>query len=124
MEINLTVYAVQNNDGKFFRAVGYSGSGSTWVDDINKAKIYPKIGPARRTITWFANNYPEYPVLKLLKLTVSNVEVVDETDRVNKAKIKKEKQELEHKKSMAKYELEQAKRQLLEAQEKIEKLTK
>lgn len=99
MEINLTLYAVQNEKGQYFRAKGYSGSGNTWVDDINKAKIYPKIGGARGTITWFANNYPKYPTLKLLKLTVSNVEVLDETERVNKAKDKKAREEAERQKT-------------------------
>lgn len=122
MEINLILYAVQNEKGQYFRTKGFNGGGNTWVDDINKAKIYPKIGGARGTITWFANNYPEYPTLKLLKLTVSNVEVLDETERVNKAKAKKVREEAEREKRNAEWQMEQAKKQLADAQAKINKL--
>jgi len=122
MEINLTLYAVQNEKGQYFRAKGYGGTGNTWVDDINKAKIYPKIGGARGTITWFANNYPKYPIPKLLKLTVSNVEVLDETERVNKAKARKAREDAERKKHNAEWEMEQAKKQLAELEAKIKKL--
>ena len=84
----LVLYAVRNNKGQYFRAKGYGGGGNTWVDDINKAKIYGKTGGARGTITWFANNYPNYPTPDLIKLTVTGIEVMDEKGRVEKAKQK------------------------------------
>ena len=124
MDINLTLYAVQNEKGQFFRAKGYGGYGQTWVDDINKAKIYAKIGGARGTITWFANNYSKYPTPKLIKLTVNKFEVVDETERVNKAKEKKQKAEAERQKRNAEWEMQQAKKQLEEAQARVNQLSK
>ena len=45
--MNLELYVVRNKEGKYFRTKGYSGYGDTWVDDIQKAKVYPKIGQAR-----------------------------------------------------------------------------
>jgi hypothetical protein len=85
----LTVYAIKNSNGEFFRAKGYGRNGSTWVDNINNAKIYTRIGSARAIVTWFANHYPDFRTPDLLKLTVNKVEVMDETSRVAKVKDKK-----------------------------------
>lgn len=131
MEINntLILYTVRNEKGQYFRAKGYGGGGNTWVDDINKAKIYGRIGGARGTITWFANNYPKYPTPELVKLTVTGFEVLDETKRVEKAKQKKIKEEAERKKreaerrkADAERELQNAERKLAEAKATIKKL--
>ena len=120
--INLTLYVVRNDKGQFFRAKGYGGGGQTWVDDINKAKIYGKIGGARGTITWFANTYPKFPTLELLKLTITGVEVIDETERVNKAKEKKIIAEANSAKRNAERELEAAKRDFDNARNRLSKL--
>lgn len=123
-EINntLVLYAVRNSKGQFFRAKGYSGSGESWVDDINKAKIYGGTGGARGTITWFANHYPDYPTPELIKLTVTSMEVMDEAERIKKAQERKLKAEQEREARNAKYELEQAQRNLDEAQARLNKL--
>jgi hypothetical protein len=118
----LVLYAVRNSKGQFFRAKGYSGSGATWVDDINKAKIYGGTGGARGTITWFANHCPNYPTPELIKLTVTGMEVMDETARIKKAQERKLKAEQEREARNAKYELEQAQRKLDEAQARLNKL--
>lgn len=89
MKIDLELYVVVNADGKFMRAKGYGGYGESWVDDINKAKIYPKIGPARGRVTWWYTNYPEYGRPIILKLSVKKGEIIDEEDRVVKAVEKK-----------------------------------
>lgn len=120
--LNLAIYVVQNEKGQFFRAKGYGGGGETWVDDINKAKLYGKIGGARGTITWFANTYPQYPILKLLKLTVGAVEVIDETARVTKAKEKKVKDQVEYEKRQAQYKLLKAQEEFDNAQKKLNNL--
>jgi hypothetical protein len=122
--LNLTIYVVQNEKGQFFRAKGYGGGGNTWVDDINKAKLYGKIGGARGVITWFANNYPQYPTLKLLKLSVGGVEVIDETERVNKAKVKKEREAILKEQAKAKRAIEKAEEDLKRAQENLNRLKK
>lgn len=120
----LEVYVVQNEQGQFFRAKGYSGSGKSWVDDINKAKLYPNTRGARQTVTFFANAYPKLAPPKLLKLTISSVEELDETDRLQKAKERKEKAEAERKQREAEYALERAKRRMEEAQREISQLQK
>ena len=123
-EINniLVLYAVRNSSGQFFRAKGYSGSGATWVDDINKAKIYGGTGGARSVITWFANHFPDYPTPELIKLTVTEMEVMDETARIKKAQERKLKAEKEREARIAKYELERAQRNLDEAQARLNNL--
>lgn len=120
----LVLYAVRNSSGQFFRAKGYSGRGATWVNDINKAKIYGGTGGARGVITWFANNFPEYPIPELIKLTVTQMEVMDETARVKKTQERKLKAEEAKKARRAKYELEQAQRNFEEAQARLNKLKK
>ena len=118
----LILYVVRNEIGQFFRAKGYGSGGSTWVDDINKAKNYGRIGGARGTITFFANNYPKYPTPELIKLTVSGFEVIDETERVRKAKAKKEKKEAEAKSRKAKRDLEDAERKFNDAKRTLDKI--
>lgn len=118
----LVLYAVRNSSGQFFRAKGYSGSGATWVDDINKAKIYGGTGGARGVITWFANHFPKYPTPELIKLTVTEMEVMDETARIKKAQERKLKAEKEKEARNAKYELERAQRNLDEAQARLNNL--
>lgn len=120
----LVLYAVRNSQGQYFRAKGYGGDGNTWVDDINKAKIYGKTGGARGTITWFANYYPSYPTPDLIKLTVTGIEVMDETTRVEKAKQKKATKEANRIKRNAERELERLKEIFHEAQAKLNNLKK
>lgn len=118
----LTLYAVRNRDGQYMRAKGYGGYGETWVDDIKKARIYPKPGPARAQVTFFANTYPQFGIPELVELHVTRVEAVQETARVQKSMDRKAKAAAEAKKRHAEWELEQARRKLAEAQATISKL--
>ena len=124
MEINntLILYAVRNSKGQYFKAKGYNGSGASWVDDINKARIYGRTGGARGTITWFATNHPSYPTPDLIKLTVTGIEVMDEKARVAKAKQKKATEQAKRIKRQAEYQLAEAERKLADAQATIKKL--
>lgn len=81
-EVNLNFYAVRSQDGKWYRSKGYGGYGDSWVDDITKAKIYSKPGPAKAQVTFWAKNYPEYGVPYLVKITTGVCEYLDQTDRV------------------------------------------
>ena len=113
----LELYAIQNSDGQWFRAKGYGGGGKTWVDDLTKARIYPKISTARAQVTYFVKHHPEYPPPVLVRLVVTKVEVVDETERITKvlkdAKTTEAKSVVHRKKQ----QLEVAQRELQEAQE-------
>lgn len=123
-EFNLELYVVRNQEGKYFRAKGYNGTGDTWVIDINKARIYAKIGPARSAVTWFSNTFPQYGFPDILKLSVNNVEVLDEKARVQKAIDRKAKAIFESEKRDAQRKLEAAKRKLDDAQRELDKLKK
>jgi len=114
--LNLKLYFVQNKEGKFFRAKGYGGYGKTWVDDVQKARIYNRIGPARATITWFANNYPEYGIPDLCEISVYNIQILhDEVERVKKAVAKKKKDKTESELRHAQWDVEEAQKRYEEA---------
>lgn len=91
----LELYIVRNLEGKFFKSIGYNhrgpsgGDPGNWVEDINKAKVYTKIGQARSRVTFFANAYPKYGIPEIIKLTVASGEILDERNRVMKAVEKK-----------------------------------
>ena len=121
-EIKLDLYVVVNQEGKFFRAVGYGGGGESWVDTIDKAKIYAKLGQARSRVTWWNNTYPKYGMPVILKLTATGTEIINEVERVEKAKEKKLMEEANRKKTQEKWALEDAERKLKEAQAEIKRI--
>ena len=118
----LKVYAVQNRDGQYFRAKGYGGCGDTWVDSLTKARIYPKSGPARAQVTFFANNYPKYGIPTLVELHVTKTVICQEAERVKKSQDRKAKYEAEQERRDATWKLQVAQRTLSEAQATITKL--
>ena len=89
--ISLKFYLIQNQEGCYFRAKGYGGSGLTWVEDANKAKVYLKIGVARAQVSFFANTYPQYGVPRLIEMEVTHGTILDESERVAKAQKAKQK---------------------------------
>jgi hypothetical protein len=119
---NLELYAVQSKDGKWLRRKGYGGSGACWVEDVNKARIYPKIGGARSMVTWWANNYPQYGVPSIVKLTISAIEVIDESKRVEKAKNSREKKEIAYKIIHKQEEMKRLQEQIKNAENNLNKL--
>lgn len=120
--VYLTMYAVRNQEGKFFRAKGYGGYGDTWVDDLKKAKIYPRIGQARSRVTFFANTYPQYGIPDLVELRVTEMIAVQEVKRVKKSQSRKEKHEAEMKKQRAEWEKKRAEEQIAKAQATLRRL--
>ena len=92
-----TFYVVMNSDGKFFRAKGYGGRGDTWVKELQNAKVYTRVQPARACVTWFANHHPKFPPPRLVRFVVGSVEVVDERDRLAKVQAAKAKAESRYK---------------------------
>jgi len=95
--IDIKVYLVRSQDGKWFRAKGLHGYGESWVDDIIKARIYTKIGSARSIVTWWTRTYPKYGIPDIIEVSSMTGVVLDETSRVKNAvsRIKKEKIEQE-----------------------------
>ena len=82
--IELSVYLVQNTEKKFFRAKGYAGSGLSWVDEPEKARIYAKIGQARSIVSYYAKHYPDFGIPVIIKLSFGKSEIIDEKERLLK----------------------------------------
>lgn len=120
----LVLYAVRNRDGKYFHAKGYGHCGATWVDDIKKARIYPRPGPARSRVTFFVTNYPSFGMPELVELHVTRVVALDEASRVQKSLQKMRTAEARREARQAKYDLERAERKMAEAQAEIDRLRK
>ncbi len=81
----LTFYVVRSKDGKYLRSKGYGGYGQSWVDDIKKAKVWNKIGPANAQVTWWARSYPEYGIPDVIPFVATAGEPLNQDDRVKKA---------------------------------------
>lgn len=90
----LELYVVKNKEGKYFHSKGYGGYGNQWVDELKRARIYAKIGPARSQVSFWATNYPKYGTPVIVVLTVTASKVLQEDDRVKKAAIKRKKEKL------------------------------
>ena len=74
MDVELELYAVQNQEGKWFRSKGYGGIGESWVEEFRNARFYGNIGPAKAVRTWFVKHYPQYGSPKVVRLRVTNIE--------------------------------------------------
>ena len=87
----LTFYVVKSKDGKYLRSTGMSG-GKHWVDDINQAKVWNKIGPAKAQVTFWSINYPEFGVPTIIPLLATAQEPLSMEEHVKesvrKAKLK------------------------------------
>ncbi len=98
----MKLYVVRNAKGQFFRAVGYEGYGPSWVDELERAKFYPKIGPAKGRVTYFYNAAQQskkmaemYPACEILEFNIepSQAVVINMAEEVAaKAKKKAEKE--------------------------------
>lgn len=75
----LTFYAVRSSDGKFFKRYGWHLKyQDMFVDDIGKARIYAKPGPAKSRITVFAKRFPTEQKADLVELHITNISIFDE----------------------------------------------
>jgi hypothetical protein len=118
----IELYIVQNKEGKYFRARGQHGYGETWVEDIQKAKVYGKIGQARSRVSYFYKNWPEYGMPIILKIDVIGFTVINESERVEKAIAKRKKRDEEVEVRHRKWAVESAESELKKAQEKLKAL--
>ena len=122
--MDLKLYVVVNQDGYFFRAKGYGGFGNSWVADVQKARIYAKIGPARSTVSYFAKEHPQFGIPEIHQLNVASTIILDEKDRVIKAIKAREKLAERRKKAQAEWQIKEAQAQVLMAEERLRKLKK
>lgn len=77
----LTLYAVRNSEGKWFRSKGYGGYGDSWVTDVNKAKLYTKLSQAKARVTWWHNAYPEYGVSQIVVFEAEQTKIIIDEKR-------------------------------------------
>jgi len=122
MSDNLKFYAVRSQDGKWFRRKGLGGSGDSWVDELTKARIYNKPGPARAQISWWFSNYPSYGCPDLVVFTASISETINEEERLLKARTKQEKTTGIRRLAMARHRLETAHEEVRKATNDLESI--
>lgn len=121
-EVVLKLYAVRNQEGKFFRSKGYGGYEDSWVDSINRAKIYPRIGSAKSVVTFWADNYPKFGIPDIVELRVTESVVLNQKERFSKVVTAKEKREAKKKEQSSKQKLLEAKKNYEKALKDLEKL--
>ena len=78
-------YVVRNKEGKYFKSRGFDSYKERWVDNLEDAKIYQKIGTAKAQITYWARHFPEYGVPDLIILETMIKEVVPQGKRVKES---------------------------------------
>lgn len=120
----LTLYAVRNREGRWFRSKGYGGYGETWTTEIGKAKLYTKIGQARGRVTFFASKWPEYGTPDIVEFVATERSVLPEAERVQKVAAKKAEQEAARKVRQHAAEVERATRDKRDAEERLARLRK
>ena len=113
----ISIYAIRNKEGKWFRRKGYGGYGDSWVTDFTGARIFLKSGSARSVVTFWANQYPHYGVPDIVQMRCTSAVILDETA----ARQTKEANRLAKRK---KFEAEEAMRKLIDAQAAVLKLKK
>lgn len=105
---HLDFYLVRNQEGKWFRRKGYGGSGDTWVDDIHKARVYARLGPARGIVSFFVNKYSKYGVPDIIHFKAQPFAILNEAERIKKAKDHKDAANAKRNAANAKVRLEDA----------------
>jgi hypothetical protein len=122
MSDTLTLYAVKNEKGQWFRRKGYGGYGETWINNFGAARIYAKIGHARAIISFFVNHYPDFPRPKLVALHIDRVEEIDEEARLQKEQEKQQKLEKKREENRLKMQLQHAEADLVRLQATVKDL--
>lgn len=120
----ISIYAIRNKEGKWFRRKGYGGYGDSWVTDFTGARIFLKSGSARSVVTFWANQYPHYGVPDIVQMRCTSAVILDETARVEKAKFARQTKEANRLAKRKKFEAEEAMRKLIDAQAAVLKLKK
>lgn len=122
MSATLTLYAVRNREGKWFRSKGYGGYGDTWTSDIGKAKLYAKIGQARGRASFFATRWPEHDTPDIVEFTATETRVLPEGERVQWVAKKKAEREIAREIRAHADAVERATRDKRDAEERLAKL--
>ena len=128
LEAPLELYIVMHVDGQFFSHL-HGGRGyhslpqPVNVTNINDAKIYSKIGPARARMSGL-RVLPGSGDYLLVKILSTSCEVIDETARIQKAADAKAKKLAGQEKRNAEYARKRAEEALKKAQEVLDNLNR
>lgn len=117
-----TLYAVRNREGRWFRSKGARGYGETWTPDVDKAKLYTKIGQARGRVSFFANKWPEFGVPDVVEFTATETRALPEADRVAKVTTKKAERDAARAVRQRQADVERAVRDKQDAEARLAKL--
>ncbi len=114
----MTIYLVRRHDGTFMSYGGY------WVEDMDEAQVYKKIGPAKGRVTRWAKHNPNepHPTLLAWLLTEADAHVVDLSENTTKALARIQRRKLEREKAHASWELEELTRKQAEIQSRLNAL--
>jgi hypothetical protein len=107
---SLEFYVVRNKEGQYLRSKGYGGYGPSWVNELKKAKVYTKRGPACAQVTWWYSNYPDYGIPELVPIIGTLGEPIPQEKRVLT--------------SIWKKEMEKTKRELTQAENDVNRAQK
>lgn len=121
METILDLFVVKTESGKYFRAKGYNGSGQTFVDDIKKARLYTRLGPARSCVTYF-KNYNKMK-LEIVQLLVTGEQVFDDTVRITKQAKALENKKLKAEQKAIKNQIEKVQTEINVLNKKLESIS-
>ena len=120
----MKLYVVRNKEGKFFRPIGFGGSGQNWQEKLEKAKFYPKIGVAKARASFWYKEYPSYgcPDVLEFELDVANAKVLDIKDESEKKSKKKEQKLLQKQIEYKERERERLEKEKLDIEARLNKL--
>lgn len=91
----MKVYIVKNQSNQYFRAKGRSGYGSSWVPELERAKIYTKIGQAKSRVTYFYKDNPKLGCPVLLEFELANPIEINMENETNKKILRAERLKLQ-----------------------------
>jgi len=120
----MNLYVVRNCEGKFFRAVGYSGTGANWVDSLERAKFYPKLGQAKSRVTYFTKNWPAFGTPDILEfsLDVAQAKVINMEEETKKSITRIEQRKLRQEQKIKEWKIESLQREQEQIKEKLKRL--
>ncbi len=113
----MTIYLVRRHDGTY-RA---HGSYSYWTDDMQDARVYAKLGPAKALVTrWQRENPDEVtPTLLMMTFDAADMHVVDLSESTSKAIARIQRRKLERQKTQIAWELETLTRKQTEIAQRL-----
>jgi hypothetical protein len=119
----MKVYLVRHPDGRFFKHRSRAWSKTNgWVEQIDDAKIFIKLGTARSNVTWYANESGKIADIVEFDLVMSKV--INEEERVQNARLNKYERELSRRKEQYQKELDRATKNYHKALEELKAKTK